>query len=172
MRRGGPPTLDRVSLLRRVPPVVKAVPVPPGERRTAWATTADRRAVVATDAAVLLPDGTRLTWAQVEHVTWKLPQLTLSEVAEVEGQGRRHVLVLDDADGLPAEVRTRVTGSVAWSTHERLSPGGGVRVVGRRVPGQEVFTWQLVYDAGTDTADPLVRAQAEAVLEGARRSIG
>ena len=164
--------MSRVSLLRRVPPAVKAVRVPPGERRTAWATTADGGAVVATDEAVLLPDGTRLAWAEVEHVTWGLPQLVLTEVAEVQGQGREHVLVLDDADGLPAEVRTRVMGSVAWSSHERLSPSGGVRIVGRRVPGLEVLSWQLVYDAGTDTADPLVRHQAEALLEGARRSIG
>ena len=159
-------------LRRRVPPAVRAVPVPAAERRTAWAMTAAGDAVVATDQALLLPEGLRLPWAQVEHVTWRLPTLTVSEVAEVEGAGAVHVLQLDDADGLPAEVRTRVTGSVAWSSHERLSPAGGVRVVGRRVPGAEVLTWQLVYDSGTDTGDPLVRAQAEALLEGARRSIG
>ena len=159
-------------LRRRVPAAVRAVPVPPAERRTAWATTAAGEPVVATDQALLLPGGGRLAWAQVEHVTWRLPTLTVTEVAEVEGAGAAHVLELDDADGLPAEVRTRVTGSVAWSSHERLSPVGGVRIVGRRVPGAEVLTWQLVYDAGSDTGDPLVRAQAEALLEGARRSIG
>ncbi|HEU0102010.1 MAG TPA: hypothetical protein VFR07_06780 [Mycobacteriales bacterium] len=159
-------------LPRRAPAAVRAVAVPPAERRTAWATTASGEVVVATDQALLLPGGQRLPWAGVEHVTWRLPELTVTEVAEVQGAGAVHVLRLEDADGLPAEVRTRVTGSVAWSSHERLSPAGGVRVVGRRVPGAEVLTWQLVYDAGTDRGDPLVRAQAEALLEGARRTIG
>jgi hypothetical protein len=47
-----------------------------------------------------------------------------------------------------------------------------VRVVGRRVAGERTLRWQLVFDAGTDRDDPLVRAQADDLLEGARRSIG
>ena len=164
----------RMPLLRRrrVPPQVRAVPLPAGERRTAWAVTAAGEPVVATDRTLLLPGGHRLAWEQVERASWRPPHLTVLEVADVEGAGAVHDLVLEDAGDLPAVVRTRVTGSVAWSTHERLSPDGGVRVVGRRVPGEEVLRWQLVFDTGTDTGDPLVRAQAQALLEGARRSIG
>lgn len=157
---------------RAVPPAVREVALPPGERRIAWALTLDGGPVVATDRAVVLPDGTRLEWARVEKATWQPPRLTLLETAEVEATGPRHVLALDEPGDLPATVRTRVTGSVAWSVHERLSPAGGVRVVGRRVPDQELLQWQLVYDAGTDRDDPLVRAQAEALLEGARRNVG
>ncbi len=157
---------------RRLPAAVRAVRLPPGEHRVAWAVTLAGEAVLASDRAIVLPDGVRLEWVRIEKATWKQPQLTLVETAEVEATGRRHVLALDDAGDLPATVRTRVTGSVAWSTHERLSPGGGVRVVGRRVPDEELLRWQLVYDAGTDRDDPLVRAQAEALLEGARRTVG
>lgn len=163
-----------MSLLRRrtLPAAVRAVPLPPGERRTAWAVTADGEPVVTTERGLLLPDGPLLEWARVERVLWKPPQFTVLEVAEVVGTGARHVLVLDGPGDLPALVRARVTTSVAWSAHERLAPRGGVRVVGRRVAGQELLTWQLVYDVGTDLGDPLVRTQAQALLDGARRAIG
>lgn len=163
-----------MSLLRRrrVPELVRGVPLPAGERRAGWAVTEAGEPVVATDRALLLPGGVRLEWPQVERVSWRPPQLTVLEVAGVEGTGARHVLVLTEQADLPEVVHTRVTASVAWTAHERLSPTGGVRIVGRRVPGQEVLTWQLVYDAGTDLDDPLVRAQAHARLEQARRSIG
>ena len=48
----------------------------------------------------------------------------------------------------------------------------GVRVVGRRRPGQDLLDWQLVYDAGTDLDDPLVRVQADELLLTARRTVG
>ncbi len=157
---------------RPVPPAVKAVALPPGERRLAWALTAAGEPVLATDEALVLGDGTRLPWHVVERASWQRPRLTVLEVETVEGTGARHVLELEDGGDLPEVVRARVTASVAWSSHARLSPRGGVRIVGRRRPGQELLDWQLVYDPGTDLADPLVRAQAEELLEGARRTIG
>ena len=157
---------------RPVPPPVQAVALPTGERRLAWALTADGEPVLATDEALVLPDGSRLPWHVVEKVTWQRPRLTVLEVETVEGTGARHLLELEDDGDLPEVVRTRVTASVAWSSHARLSPRGGVRIVGRRRPGLELLDWQLVYDPGTDLADPLVRAQAEELLEGARRTIG
>jgi len=53
-----------------------------------------------------------------------------------------------------------------------LTPSGGVRLVGRRRPGQELLDWQLVHDIGTDPDDPQVRAQGEALVQDARRTIG
>jgi hypothetical protein len=157
---------------RRVPPVVKGLVLEPGERRMSWALTAAGEPVVATDEALVLPGGGRLEWHQVERATWQRPVLTVLEVQPVEGSGARHRLELADEGDLPEVVRNRVTASVAWSSHARLSPRGGVRVVGRRRAGRETLDWQLVYDPGTDLADPLVRAQAEELLEGARRTIG
>ncbi len=163
-----------MRLLRRraLPDAVRSVRLPPGERRVAWAVTAAGEGVVATDWALVLPGTGRLEWAQVERASWQPPRMTVREVAETDGAGVAHVLELAQEGDLPAAVRARVTGSVAWSAHERLPSGGGVRIVGRRVLGQELLSWQLVFDAGTDPADPAAREQAQALLEAARRSVG
>ena len=161
------------SFLRRrvVPDAVRAVRLPDGERRVAWAVTTTGEPVVAGERTLVLPGGQQLAWWQVERASWRPPLLSVLEVAEVEGTGTRHELQLDDPGDLAEVVRTRVTASVAWSAHEKLAQGG-VRVVGRRVPGQELLSWQLVYDAGTDPSDPLVRAQAEQLVDQARRALG
>ncbi|HWH29110.1 MAG TPA: hypothetical protein VNU26_09135 [Mycobacteriales bacterium] len=167
----------RLFRRRPVPDVVRAAAVPRGDRRVAWALTDDGRPVVVTTLGLLLPGGDLLPWAQVEHVGWQRPVLTVDELAPgaapVGGTGRTTVLrLVDDDGGLPDAVRAGVSGSVAWSTHVRLQPTGGVRVVGRRQPGSDDLQWQTVYDAGTDVADPAVRAQAAAVVARSRRTIG
>lgn len=157
-----------------VPDVVKAVHLPAGERRVAWALTPDNQPVVASTAALHLPDGTVLGWDGIERALWDKPVLRLVELTELEGSGRRHEVTLDleqDTD-LPETVRARVSASVAWSSHLKLRPKGGVRVVGRRRPGLEVLDWQLVFDRETDPNDPELRAQAEEHLLAARRTIG
>ena len=151
---------------------MKAVPLEPGERRLGWGVTSVGDAVVASTAGLHVPGTGRLDWPDVEKATWQRPVLEVVEVAEVSGSGRRWRVELTEEGELPDVVRSAVTASVAWSTHVRLSPAGGVRVVGRRRPGQELLDWQLVYDRGTDLDDPRVRAQAEAVLADARRTIG
>jgi hypothetical protein len=165
-----------VALFRRtaVPDVVKAVVLGPGERRVAWATTPDGQPVVASTRALYLPDGTTLAWDEVERAHWEKPTLQLIELTEREGSGRRHQVDLDlthDTD-LPQEVRARIGASFAWSSHVKLRPAGGVRIVGRRRAGLEVLDWQLVFDRGTDPDDPALRAQAEEHLAAARRTIG
>ena len=47
-----------------------------------------------------------------------------------------------------------------------------MRLVGRRVPDQEVLTWQTVWQPGTDPSDPLLQAQVQAFVEELRKSIG
>lgn len=155
-----------------MPEAVKAVALEPGERRTSWALTSAGDPVVATSAGLRVPGEQLLRWADVEKATWKRPLLEVVAVAEVSGTGRRWRLQLEDEGDLPETVRSAVTASVAWSTHVRLPPSGGVRAVGRRRPGQELLDWQLVYDAGTDVDDPVVREQAQQVLAEARRTIG
>ena len=157
---------------RRVPDAVKDVALDGDERRLAWGLTEGGEPVVASDRGLHLPGVARLDWPDVERATWARPTLTVLMVAEVEGTGARHTVRLADEGDLPDAVRTAVTGSVGWSSHYRLRPSGGVRVVGRRRPGQDALAWQLVFDPGTDVADPLVRAQAEDLLLGARRTIG
>lgn len=162
----------RLFSRRRVPDVVRAVALDPGERRVAWALTEGDEPVVATDLGLHVPGQPRLDWPDVERALWRRPVLTVLEMHEQQGAGRRIELILADDGDLPDVVRTRVTLSVAWSSHGRLHPAGGVRVVGRRRPGRTDLQWQLTYDEGTDLADPTVRLQAERLLEAARRAIG
>ena len=164
-----------VAFLRRrpVPAAVRALVLPAGERRVAWALLDDGRPVVATATGLLVPGRPHLLlWRAIERATWDRPRLVVRELADVSETGVLHELTLQDEGGLPELVRQQVTGSVAWATSARLSPSGGVRIVGRRVPEAEALEWQLVFDAGTDPDDPLVRAQAEYALSSARRTIG
>lgn len=160
-----------------MPEVVRAVRVPPGDRRVAWALTVDGAPVVATVHGLAMPERALVAWSDLERAVWQRPVLTVVELAEalprVSAAGRTTSLQLADDDGrLPEVVHAGVTSSVAWSTHVRLQPAGGARVVGRRRPGADALDWQVVYDQGTDVADPALRAQAEAVVARSRSAIG
>lgn len=158
---------------RRVPLSVRDVALDPGERRSGWAVTASGDAVVASDLGLRLPaSGERLAWTDVEKATWNRPWLEVTELAQVSGSGRRWRIELAEEGDLPAVVRSQVSASVAWQNHVRLTPSGGVRVVGRRRPGSELLDWQLVFDEGTDPTDPVLQAQAQAFLLEARQHIG
>lgn len=157
---------------RRVPDVVRAVALEPRERRVAWALTDRGEPLVATDLGLRVPAQARLDWADVERAVWKRPLLTVLAMHEQQGSGRTFVLTLADEGDLPEVVRARVSASVAWTSHSRLHPTGGVRVVGRRRPGKDDLEWQLSYDADTDLSDPTVRLQAEQLLAHARHTIG
>lgn len=140
----------------------------------AWAVTPDGQPVVASTRALYLPGGTTLAWDEIERAHWEQPSLRLIELTEQEGRGARHEVELDltHETDLPQAVRTHVSSSYVWSSHARLQPRGGVRIVGRRRSGREVLDWQLVFDRDTDPQDPALRAQAEEHLAAARRAIG
>ena len=114
----------------------------------------------------------RLGWAEMHKVAWAEGVLTVPPGVEVEpgvvADGPVRRIRLSDPRDLPAEVRTRVTRSVAYSSLHRLRAGGSVRVVARRVPGRDGLTWQLRFDDGADRSDPGVRAEAEGVLTEVR----
>lgn len=156
-----------MKLRRTVPAAVRAVP----ERRLAWAVTDDGTALVAAPTSLYVGEQP-LPWTSVERVSWQPPVLTVTEVAEVEGTGASHSWTVVEEARLAETVRERVTASIAWSDVRSLQPAGSVRLVGRRVPGQELLEWQTVWRAGTNPADPLLRAQVDAFLDGLRRSIG
>ena len=159
---------------RTVPADVAAVALEPGERRAAWARTTEGAPVVVTDLGVHLPGRPLLAWVDLERASFQRPLLTLLEIADVEGTGAQHAVALDltDDTDLPQVLRARLAANVAWSSHQRLLPSGGVRIVGRRQRDQDALAWQLVYDVGTDPHDPALRAQAEQHLLAARRTIG
>jgi hypothetical protein len=152
-----------------VPDAVRALRLE--ERRLAWGVTDSGTAVVATPTS-LLAGSSVVLWTSVAKASWDPPVLSVREVAEVEGAGTLHRFVLVEDDGLAEVVRAQVTSSVGWTDVRRLQPGGKVRVVGRRVPGQDALLWQTVWLDGTDPSDPLLRVQAEELVAALRGTIG
>jgi hypothetical protein len=158
-----------VRLKQAVPAAVKDLKT--DERRLAWGITAEHLPLVATPSALYLGHE-QVPWTQVERISWKPSTLTIIEVADVEGTGRTRSFVLTEDARLAETIRARVTSSVAWSDRRSLHPSGAVRLVGRRVPGQDLLVWQQVYEPGTDPHDPFLRAQVDQMLDALRRTIG
>lgn len=155
--------------MKRVPSAVRALEV--AERRLAWGVCLDGTPVVATPVA-LYAGGLRLPWVDIERAGWAAPELTVLEAAEVEGAGAVHVFEVVEDKRLAETVRACVTSSVVWSDRRSFGAAGSVRLVGRRVPGQEVLTWQQVWAPGTDRLDPELRARADAWVLELRKTIG
>ena len=141
------------------------------ERVLSWAPAEPTGAVVVTNRGVWLPGHDRLGWHQIHKATWADSRLTVIPSTQV-GQGQGYAVMADDAavvvslsrpDDVPADVRTRVTKSVAFTAHFPL-PSGGVRVVARRVAGRNGVDWHVRYDEGTDRDDPEVVAATAAIV--------
>ena len=140
---------------RRGVPAELKPPLAADERIVAWAAV-DDRAVVATNHGLWLPDGGRLGWHEIHKAAWSGRELRITPAEVAQQRGAYAVLVdgpvvpflLLEPGELPDQVRTRVTRSVAYTTHHPM-PIGGVRVVGRRVPGQNGLSWAVRYDSGT-----------------------
>ena len=150
-----------MSLFRRRPKLPAALrpALEPEERVLAWAYVGEpgEQVLVATNRGLWQPGGERLGWHEIHKVAWSGRELliTPAEVAQ-ERDGYtvqvdapvRGFLLLEPGE-LPDQVRTRVTRSVAYTSHHPLPPNGGVRVVGRRVSGVDGLSWAVRYDSGT-----------------------
>jgi len=151
-----------VNFLRRRPQLPAALRPALGsdERVLAWAPVGDQQALVATNQGLWLPDqqGTmrRLGWHEIHKAAWSGRELRITP-AEVTETREAYAVLVDApvltflllAPGeLPDQVRTRVTRSVAYTSHHPM-PSGGVRVIGRRVPGRNGLSWAVRYDSGT-----------------------
>ena len=161
------------------PPADAVAKLDRDERVVSWASTPEGVAVVATPLGVWLPGpagAERIAWHLVDKAIWRDGTLTLVAATDA-GDG---VLIeqpprsvrLSVPHDLPRTVRARVERSIAFTRYHRLPSGGGVRVVGRRVPGSDGLTWQLVFDTGVDSSDPDVRAVATGLVEHARAEVG
>jgi len=154
-----------VSILRRRPKLPAALkPALESEERVlAWAPIADDRALVATNFGLWLPEGRRLGWHEIHKAAWSGRELRITPAEVAEDRDGYLVLVdgpvvgflLLEPGELPDQVRTRVTKSVAYTSHHPLN-AGGVRVVGRRVPGKNGLSWTVRYDSGTPVKLPAV----------------
>jgi hypothetical protein len=154
-----------VSLFRRRPklPAGHRPPLEGDERILTWAPVGDDGALVATNRGLWLPDGKRLGWHEIHKAAWSGRELRITPAETAQSRTGYAVLVdgpvvsflLLEPGDLPDQVRTRVTRSVAYTTHHPM-PTGGVRVVGRRVSGQDGLSWAVRYDAGTPVELPAV----------------
>jgi hypothetical protein len=164
------PPPEAVARLDRDERVVSWAPVPGG-------------AVVATQLGLWLPGvPDRLPWHLIDKATWRSDVLTVIPAVD-SGDG---VLVeqpprsvrLEQPRDIPQTVRVRVEKAIAFTRHHPLPEADengarrGVRVVGRRVPGEDGISWQLVFDSGVDRDDPAVRAAASAYVDQARAELG
>ena len=129
--------------MKRVPAPVRELRTE--ERRLAWGLTTADLPLVATDTWLYVQEE-RLPWTQIEKISWVPSVLTVLEVAEVEGTGRTRSWELATDAHLAEVIRARVTSSVGWSDQRTLPSGGQVRLVGRRVPGQDALEWQPVWN--------------------------
>jgi hypothetical protein len=155
-----------VSLFRRRPklPADRRPPLEPDERILSWAAVGDDgKVLVATTRGLWLPDGERLGWHEIHKAAWSGRELRITPAEVAQTRSGYTVLVdgpvvsflLLEPGDLPDQVRTRVTRSVAYTIHHPM-PTGGVRVVGRRVSGQNGLSWAVRYDAGTPVDLPAV----------------
>jgi hypothetical protein len=169
-----------VSFLRRRPKLAadRRPPLEPDERILAWAATGEEPTapvVVATNRGLWLPERGRLGWHEIHKAAWSGRELRITPAELAEERNGYTVLVdgpvttylLLEPGELPDQVRTRVTRSVAYTSHHRL-PVGGVRVVGRRVSGRDGLSWAVRYDSGTPVgSEPVVSVTDD--LVGAAR---
>lgn len=138
-----------------------ALGLQPGERVIAHGRRPDGAWVAATERA-LLGAGLRVEWTDVAHAQW-LDEEQVLALDPVPGAGEPLRLSLPEPGRVPETVHERVMASIVVSRRV-AAPGGGVRVVGRRAAGSEETIWQAVPDAGTDLADPQVRAVVDATV--------
>jgi hypothetical protein len=154
----------------------------PNERVLAWGTLVrDGGWLVATSRGlrVVPPQVTSVTdaevvpWHEIGSAKWLATsdgggRFEVVRLAEVEPgvQARqpevRHLL--SEAGDLPAVVRRRVDQTVVASQRSPLPGGGGVLLVARRIPGQPVREWTVVFDDDARRSDPEAREAARKKL--------
>ena len=114
-----------------------------------------------------------LRWHDVGHAKWTTvpsggADLAVTPLVEVEPgvQARQPVrrYVFADEGDLPAVVRRRVDETVVASQRSPLPGGGGVLLVARRIPGQPVREWSVVFEDDAQRTDPDAREAARQKL--------
>lgn len=156
-------------------PADQRPPLERDERIVAWAEAAGD-VVVATNRGLFLPGrDDRLGWHEINKAVWSGRELVVTPAEVVEEKDGYKVVVdlpivrqlLLEPGELPHHIRTRVTRSVAYTSHHPVDLGG-VRVVARRVAGVNGLTWTVRYDPGTDADSAAVREATAQLVAQAR----
>jgi hypothetical protein len=159
-------------------PAASRPPLAPEERVVAWCQV-DSAVLVVTNHGMWLPGSSaRLGWHEIHKVAWSGREMRI--IPAVVSAVRDGYAVLEDAPPVtflllepgevPDQVRTRVTKSVGFTTHHEL-PAGAVRVVGRRVSGQNGLSWAVRYDAGTPVEHEDVVTATDELVSAAQKSV-
>lgn len=160
-------------LVSRRPPVPSSAQRYLGkdERTLAWAQAETGQIVVATQLGLHIV-GERahrlVGWHQISKATWEDRSLVVIEArprGEHEIRDERPWRLQFREPGLvPMVLRERVQSSVVVSVHRSLS-AGGVRIVGRKVPGIDGLTWQYRPDDGVSFDSPAAQDEVQSALQ-------
>ncbi|WP_375504610.1 hypothetical protein [uncultured Jatrophihabitans sp.] len=151
------------KLTRRAkPPAAVLALLDDGERLLAWGDTDADTVVAATSFGLWWPfaeGARRVPWQQVDKVVWRDSVLALTEADIVDDEllvDRRPVyLTLTVPRDLPPTIRRRVEANIVRT--ELLSvPGGAVRFVSRRRPGQDGTVWWARLEPGTRATEEIL----------------
>ncbi|MEU8242109.1 hypothetical protein AB0C07_27980 [Actinoplanes missouriensis] len=172
-----------MNLFRRRPrlPAEARPPLDPAERVVAWCpvSPAESGVLVATNHGIWLPGSAqRLGWHEIHKVAWSGRELriipavveSVREGYTVLADGPAVTFLLLEPGEVPDQVRTRVTRSVAYTTHHPL-PEGAVRVVGRRISGRNGLSWAVRYDLGTPVEHDEVITATDELVGAARETV-
>lgn len=154
------------------PPPEAVAAVGRDDRIVSWADTAAGSHVLASRRGIWWPEpdaGWRLIgWQFVDKATWREGVLTVVEADLADG-----VLLVDRAPvsvrlsvprDLPPTVRKRVEANVVRSLLEPV-PGGAVRYVGRRVPGENGLRWWARPEPGTRADERVLAVVTDRLVE-------
>ena len=168
-----PPEPVRVAVLASTDPDERVLAWGTLVRDGGWLVATTRGLRVVPPQVTSVTDAEVLPWHEIGSARWlatsdgggRFEVVSLSEV-EPGVQARRPEVrhVLSGAGDLPAVVRRRVDQTVVASQRSPLPGGGGVLLVARRIPGQPVREWTVVFDDDAQRSDPEAREVARRKL--------
>jgi hypothetical protein len=168
-----PPEPVRVAVLASTDPDERVLAWGTLVRDGGWLVATTRGLRVVPPQVTSVTDAEVLPWHEIGSARWlatsdgggRFEVVSLTEV-EPGVQARRPEVrhVLSGAGDLPAVVRRRVDQTVVASQRSPLPRGGGVLLVARRIPGQPVREWTVVFDDDAQRSDPEAREVARRKL--------
>jgi hypothetical protein len=153
---------------------MKRPEVPKGEHVIARGTeqlAGAEYALAATNVA-LRRHNSSVRWDLIESAVWEEPQLHLVVRTDPGAGPERISMTLTDSRSLVETVRDRVTASVLTSQRRALPSGAVATFAARRRSDDGTIVWSVVFDGNPDLTDPVLRAEADAVLADLRGSLG